>query len=181
MPVLIPGESNMIVMPQTYSPATIARRFKIIEELLIRGEMYLIIYDAAAPFAAVIKAEVNGEVRHEAVATLELERRDQYGEVFSVRDFWQNDALQVESIVVGNAMRDVGLATMLYECLVLKEGITLMSDNTHYTGGQVLWKKIARSSEKLIVFVLDTDEGKFYPYDGSRLRYDGLTIPSEAI
>ncbi|MCU5775366.1 hypothetical protein N5923_22340 [Erwiniaceae bacterium BAC15a-03b] len=124
----------MIVMPQSYSPGALKRRFRIIEELMIRDKAFFIIYDEKAPLAAIIKAElsdVNGEARHEVVARLDLVRRDQCDEVYSVRDFWQNtDALQVEGVVVVTAERDEGLATKLYESLVLKEGITLISVGT---------------------------------------------------
>jgi hypothetical protein len=33
----------------------------------------------------------------------------------------------------------------------------------------------------LQVFVLDTNEGKFYPYDGTKIRYDGICIPESKI
>ncbi len=51
----------------------------------------------------------------------------------------------------------------------------------HYERDKALWKKIARTSQRLRVFILDTEQGTFYPYDGSRIRYDGETIPEEAI
>ncbi|MEG3135523.1 hypothetical protein SC206_18355 [Rouxiella sp. T17] len=175
----------MIVMPQSYSPSTIERRFKVINELNVRGAVYLVVYDENAPVAAIIKADLSdfgGQARHEIVASLELVRRDQCENIFSVRDFWQNtDALQVEGVVVAKAVQGVGLATVLYESLVLNAGIILMSDNTHYAGGKALWQKIAQSSTKLTVFVLDTEEGKFYPYDGTRVSYNGVSIPEAEI
>ncbi|WP_241522192.1 hypothetical protein [Chimaeribacter californicus] len=175
----------MIVIPHSYSPETIARRFEIIDELLIHGASWPIIYDKAIPFAAVIEAdvtEINGQLRHRVVATLEMARHDRDSHIFSVRDFWQDtDALQVEGVVVDPELQDMGLATALYESLVLHKGITLMSDPMHYESGKALWKKIARTSQRLTVFILDTEQGTFYPYDGSRIRYDGNTIPEEAI
>lgn len=138
----------MVVMPQSYSPSTISRRFKIINELELRGATYLVVYDEKAPVAAIIKADVSdfdGQARHEIIASLKLVRRDQCGGIYSVRDFWQNtDALQVEGVVVAGASQGVGLATVLYESLVLQAGITLMSDNLHYAGGKALWQKIAK-------------------------------------
>jgi len=32
-----------------------------------------------------------------------------------------------------------------------------------------------------VVFVLDTEKGQFYPYDGTKIRYDGVSIPESAI
>jgi len=185
MPVLKQGDSNMSVMPMTYSPSTIQRRFEILDELVIRGETYWIAFDSKTPFAAVINANpssVNGELRHKSVAMLELARPASFDGVLSVKDFWADtDAVQVDGVVVDGAVQDVGLATRLYETLVLKKNITLMSDNTHYAGGQALWKRIAAKSKDLIVFVFDTDEGKFYPYDGQRVQYDGAVIPDDKI
>jgi len=172
-------------MPQAYSPGTINRRFEVINELVLAGSTWLVLYDQKTPFAAIVNAEVseiNGEPRHRVVATLEMARRDQCGEIFSVQDFWQDtDALKVEGVVVEPALQDMGLATLLYECLVIDKNITLMSDNLHYEGGKALWKKIAKSSKKLTVFVLDTDTGKFFPYDGTRVRYEGISIPEAEI
>jgi len=32
-----------------------------------------------------------------------------------------------------------------------------------------------------VIFVLDTDQDKFYPYDGTKVRYDGASIPEDCI
>lgn len=175
----------MIVLPSSYSPDTIKRRFEIINELFLLGSNWLVLYDEKTPFAAVASAEVcdiNGEPRHRVIAVLEMARREQCGEVFRVRRFWQDsEALQIEGVVVDPELQNMGLATALYESLVIDKGVTLMSDNHHYEGGKALWKKIARSSEKLAVFVLDTDAGVFFPYDGTRVCYDGNCIPETEI
>lgn len=44
MPVLIKGDSHMIVMPATYSPATIARIFEVVEEFSLSGRVLEVIY-----------------------------------------------------------------------------------------------------------------------------------------
>lgn len=185
MPVLNMGDSNMSVMPLAYSPSTVQRRFEILDELTIGGEIYWIAYDSKTPFAAIINAspsDVNGELRHMSVAMLELARPASFDGVLSVKNFWADtDAIQVEGVVVDGAVQDVGLATRLYETLVVKKNLTLMSDNNHYAGGKALWKRIAAKSKKLIVFVFDSDEGKFYPYDGERVQYDGVVIPDDKI
>lgn len=185
MPVLNLRNSHMIVMPQSYSPSAIARRFEVIQEMVLSDKAYSIIYDKSTPFAAVIEADitlVDGQPRHRVVAKLDMIRRDKDDEIFAVRDFWQDtEALQVDGVVVDKSMQDIGLATKMYECLVIEKGITLMSDNTHYEGGKALWQKIARSSAHLTVYVFDTEAQVFYPYDGSRVRYDGICIPENEI
>ena len=184
MPVLNKGDSNMAVMPMSYSPSTVQRRFEVIDEFTLGSATFLTIYDSKIPFAAVIDAgpsDINGDMRHRVVATLELVRRDRF-DGLSVKEFWQDtEALQVEGVVVQDVMQGFGLATRMYETLIMTKGITLMSDNYHYEGGKALWQHIAAKSSQVQVFVLDTDEGVFYPYDGSKIRYDGTCIPEDRI
>lgn len=185
MPVLNKGDSNMAIMPMAFSPSTVRRRFEVVDEFTLGSGTFLTIYDSKTPFAAVIDAspsDIDGDVRHRVVATLELCRPERFDGILSVKEFWQDsDALQVEGVVVQGSMQGFGLATRMYETLVLQKGITLMSDNTHYEGGKALWQHIAAKSKKLQVFVLDSDEGIFYPYDGTKLRYDGACIREEDI
>ncbi|WP_112288659.1 hypothetical protein [Rahnella sp. AN3-3W3] len=186
MPVLIRGDSQMIVLERSYSPATLARRFEVIDEIRFNNIDMLVIYDEKIPFIAIAEAQTRtdnrGENRHHVVATLELARRENSVELLEVRQFWEDDkAFQVEGVVDNAGMRDYRLATLLYETLVVKKHLTLMSDNDHYTGGRALWKRLAQDSAGLLVFILDTEKGQFYPYDGSKMRYDGVSIPESAI
>ncbi|ORM71946.1 hypothetical protein [Pantoea rwandensis] len=174
----------MAIMPMSYSPNTLQRRFDVIDEFELGSTTYWIIYDRKTPFAAVVDAGpvlIENDMRHRVIATLELARVENFSG-FSVKAFWQDaSALQVEGIVVQEIMQGFGLATRIYETLVVKENITLMSDHHHYEGGKALWKYIAQKSRLLQVFVLNTEEGKFYPYDGTKIRYDGLSIPENKI
>lgn len=186
MPVLILGDSNMIVMPLSYSAAAIARSFEVIEELTVADQHFLIIFDKETPRASIVKAQledIGGEPRHVCVAMLELNKQKTIGDnVISVKRFWQDEQiLQVEGVCVERRFQESGFATKLYEALVLKCGVILMSDNTQYEGGKALWQKIARNSNALTVFVLDTDSGTFFPYDGTKAIYDGISIPEEKI
>ncbi|ELN5623777.1 TPA: hypothetical protein ACWXL6_003466, partial [Escherichia coli] len=103
----------MAVIPMSYSPATVARRFSILDGVTIQGVLYQIIWDSKTPFAAVIEAApsvIDGDIRHKVVATLELQHRSQLEGVF-VRKFWEEqDVAQIEGIVVDGAVRDVSLA-----------------------------------------------------------------------
>jgi hypothetical protein len=184
MPVLLTGDSSMIVIPMSYSPATVARRFAVLEEVRIRNLVYQVIFDSDTPFAAVIEAvpvTINGALRHKVVATLELRRRPQLEGVL-VESFWEDsDVAQIEGVVVEGSLRHIGLATLMYETLAIQGGITLLSDNEQYQGGKALWRRIARQSHLLQVFVLDTDAGRYYPFDGERIRYDGKGIPEAEI
>ncbi|WP_253282907.1 MULTISPECIES: hypothetical protein [Cedecea] len=176
----------MVVMPFSYSAAAVKRSFDVIEELTFAGQKFLIIFDKQTPRAAIIKAEPEGDekdLRHVVVAMLELQNQKSIGDnVISVDRFWEDDSiLQIEGICVESRLQEAGFATQLYEALVLKCGVILMSDNIHYAGGKALWQKIARSSSQLAVFVLDSDSGRFYPYDGTKAVYDGTSIPEESI
>ncbi|MCQ6881621.1 hypothetical protein NPS68_19140 [Escherichia coli] len=174
----------MAVIPMSYSPGTVARRFSILDGVTIQGVLYQVIWDSKTPFAAVIEAApsvIDGDMRHKVVATLELQRRPQLEGVL-VRKFWEdNDVAQIEGIVVDGIVRDVGLATFVYETVASKAGVVLLSDNEQYEGGKALWQRIARRSSELKVFILDTDTAQYYPFDGERVCYDGKSIPESEI
>ena len=184
MPVLLKGDSKMAVIPMSYSPGTVARRFSILDGVTIQGVLYQVIWDSKTPFAAVIEAApsiIDGDMRHKVVATLELQRRPQLEGVL-VRKFWEDsDVAQIEGIVVDGTVRDVVLATFVYETVASKAGVVLLSDNEQYEGGKALWQHIARRSSELKVFILDTDAAQYYPFDGERVCYDGVSIPESEI
>ncbi len=176
----------MIVMPTTYSPMTVARAFKQVEEFELSGRLLHVIYDPQTPRAAIIEADIEtfeGVPRHRVVAALDLQRKPTMGkDIVAVERCWEDaNIIQVEGICVDPAERDKGLATRLYEALILRCGITLVSDFDQYEGGKMLWQKIARESDQIAVFVLDTEQGAFWPYDGSKVIYDGGCIPEERI
>ncbi|MDN0118375.1 hypothetical protein [Yersinia frederiksenii] len=186
MPVLMRGSSNMIVMPSTYSPATVAREFTLIHEFELSNTEYGVIFDEKVPKAAIIRMKTedfNGIPRHRVIAGLDLVARQEFGEkTLAVKRFWEDSRLfQVEGMVVELEERGQGLATLFYEVLVLKCGVILMSDNKQYEAGQALWQKIARESDKLAVFILDSEVGEFYPYSGDRVPYNGASIPEDKI
>lgn len=97
--------------------------------------------------------DVSGEPQHVAVAMLELNNQKAIGDnVISVERFWEDSSvLQVEGVCVDRRYQELGFATQLYEALVLKCGVILMSDNTQYEGGKALWQKVAKSSNALSV------------------------------
>lgn len=184
MPVLLKGDSSMAVLPMEYSPSTVARRFTVLEEVILRDTSYQVVYDAKTPFAAVIEtlpSYKDGVARHVVVATLELQRRAQLEGVL-VKKFWEDsDVAQIEGVVVDGSMRDVGLATVVYETVANKAGVVLLSDNEQYEGGKALWQHIARQSKSLRVYILDTDSAQYFPFDGTRVEYDGKSIPEAEI
>lgn len=188
MPVLMEGDSHMIIETTSYSPAAIERSFEVVTEFTRAGLNLAVIYDKATPRAAVINLDVEtdrrGQARHTVLALLDLERKKAIGDnVIAVERFWQDDKTiaQIGGICVDPKRRENDLATILYETLVLECGVILISDNEQYAGGKALWQRIARAASEIAVFVLDSDEGKFYPYDGNRVRYDGVSIPEDKI
>lgn len=163
----------MIVMPATYSPMTIARVFEVVEEFTLSGRVLQIIYDCQTPRAAIIEADVElfeGVPRHRIIASLDLQRKAGLGkDMVTVERCWEDASVaQAEGICVVPAERNKGLATRLYEALVLRCGITLMSDFEQYDGGKMLWQKIARESDQIAVFVLDTEQSAFWPTTAKR-------------
>ncbi len=95
----------MVVMPFSYSTASIKRSFEVIEELTFAGQHFLIIFDRSTPRAAIIKAEPEGnekDRRHAVVAMLELKNQKTIGDnVISVDRFWEDQSvLQVEGVCV---------------------------------------------------------------------------------
>ncbi len=73
----------MIVMPSTYSPATIAREFKVIHEFELSSMKYGVIFDKNVPKAAIIRMNTesfNGIPRHRIIAALDLVAKQELGE-----------------------------------------------------------------------------------------------------
>lgn len=68
----------MIVMPTTYSPMTVARSFRVVEEIELSGRLLQVIYDKQTPRAAIIEADIEvfaGVPRHRVHAALDLQRK----------------------------------------------------------------------------------------------------------
>lgn len=133
----------MIVMPTTYSPMTVARSFRVVEEIELSGRLLQVIYDKQTPRAAIIEADIEvfaGVPRHRVLAALDLQRKKEFGsDIIAVERWWEDsDLVQVEGICVSPGERDKGLATRLYEALILQCGITLISDFDQYDGGKML-------------------------------------------
>ncbi len=174
----------MVVIPMSYSADTVARRFKVLKTAVLKGVEYQVLFEEPLLFVVVIETAlsmINGRPRHKIVATLELVRREHLEGVL-VSDFWQEvDVAQIEGAVVDGQHRGIGMATLVYETVVNQAGLTLLSDHQHYGGGKRLWQSIARQSSELDVYILDSDMAKFYPYNGYRLCYDGVSIPESAI
>lgn len=179
----------MVVYPISYSPAALERAFEISGTTEILGEPALIIFRRDKTAAAIIYAEPtlddNNELRHLVVAKLDLVPRKssrQEESIVAVKRYWEAKAVtQVEGVVVESPARDTRVATTLYEHLILAKDLILMSDHEQYSGGQGIWRRIARSSKHVKVFVLNTENGHFYPYDGERVCYDGESIPESEI
>lgn len=179
----------MVVYPISYSPAALERAFDISGTTEILGEPALFVFRKDKTAAAIIYAEPalddNNELRHLVVAKLDLIPRKstrQEESIVAVKRYWEAKTVsQVEGVVVDSPARDTRVATTLYEHLILEQDLILMSDHEQYAGGQGIWQRIARSSTQVKVFVLDTESGHFYPYDGERILYDGESIPESDI
>lgn len=179
MPMLMQGDSNMILFPTAYSQETIERRFENLESLQIQDIHAALLWDSEGLVACIIKTEANSNGRYDVIASLDLEATQWDGEpALAVEKYWQKDNLsQVQGVVVDPKLRDFGLATYIYTSLIVKKGLILVSDNEQYIGGKALWKHIARTSKELVVYVFDSENGLFYPFDADeRIAYDGKNI-----
>lgn len=183
MPVLFEGDSSMFVFPMTYSVDAIARRFKAISEIEISGIKADFFWDKDRLVASVINKYVDDSGRRQVLASIEMETTKWLGkDALAVEKYWEQEPSQIRGVVVADNLREFGLASYMYETLILKNGLVLISDNEQYAGGKALWQHIARTSTKLSVFVFDSEPKLFYPYEEKiRLRYDGSNIPESDI
>lgn len=189
MPVLIEGNSSMVLYPISYSPASVERAFDQIGTTEVLGVQALIVFRKDKTAAAIIYAEPsldeNGELRHLVVAKLNLIARKSTNHkesILAVQRYWESKAVsQVEGIIVDKPAQDIRVATTLYEHLIVEHGLILMSDHEQYIGGKSIWQRIACVSKNIDVFILDTQNGCFYPFDGERVRYERGSIPESEI
>ncbi|EKO3827284.1 hypothetical protein NTE12_003687 [Vibrio harveyi] len=183
MPVLTQGESNMPILPADYSASAIERRFTAISSIEVAGVQSHLYWDESTLVASIISNESNANGRYPVIASLELESTEwKEKNSFAVERFWQQDPSQVRGVVVEPKLRDFGLATFIYETLAIDMGMVLVSDNEQYEGGKALWKKIARDSDRLKVYVLDSSTFDFHPYgEDGRTVYTGSNIDDEEL
>lgn len=88
--------------------------------------------------------------------------------------------VQVELVEVSDQFKELGLGSFMYHCVV-QAGLTLVSDNQQYLGGQALWRKIARShSASEVVYVMQMGE-MLTAENGQPIEYDGKNIPDSEI
>ena len=122
----------MTVLPMSYSPSTIERSFVIVDEFDVAGIRAAVIYDSTTPRAAIIDLDITadsrGAERHRVFAMLTLAKKTTHSDnAIAVKRFWQDETC-VAKVKDACASR-VGLATRLYETLVIKCGVNLVSDN----------------------------------------------------
>lgn len=92
-----------------------------------------------------------------------------------------HNVLQIDNTATNPSY--IGVASQGYIAL-MKNGYILLSDDTHYLGGQGLWKKVARLSKdyKIFVRILNIKENEFLKdRNGNIINYDGLNVPDEDI
>ncbi|KPU82197.1 hypothetical protein JI57_04510 [Psychromonas sp. PRT-SC03] len=173
----------MFVFPMTYSVDSIARRFENITAVEIAGIKADFLWDSERLIAIVIDQHIATDGRRKVLASLEMESTKWFGEdALAVEKYWEQEPSQVRGVVVIDNLREFGLATYMYETLILKKGLIIVSDNEQYAGGKALWQHIAKESKKLTIFVFDSEPKLFYPYEEEmRLSYNGSNIPETVI
>lgn len=178
----------MAVLPTTFSPATIAEEFIIVRRFELEGLKLAVIFERAKYRAAVINMtteRLNGGDYHRVIVMLRMTPNTALGQNgVETKRLWIDDAYliaQVEDVTTDVEFRRQSLAATLYESIISLCGLVMISDNEQYEGGKRLWKRIARAKQGVAVYVLDSTNGMFYPYDGTRLQYDGANIPDAEI
>ncbi|HCZ4708628.1 TPA: hypothetical protein O3H02_004295 [Salmonella enterica subsp. enterica serovar Saintpaul str. CFSAN004144] len=178
----------MAVTPMSYSPATLLREYQLIGTTSIAERAVSIYLHNEKHHAAAVYAEpedVDGQLRHIVIGKIDLKTRrseDDNETILAVIGYFESslvESLQVEGVIVTKRERGATLATVMYQALI-DTGIVLVSDNVQYPGGKALWSKIARNNA-FDVFVFDAEQRQFWPYDGERVRYDGVSIPESEI
>lgn len=181
----------MAIIPMSYSPATILREYQKIGETAVKERSVDILLHNDRDQAVAIYAEpedIDGQLRHVVLSQVDMKTRrstDETETIMAVIDYYESqlvrdEPVQVEGVTTLKHQRSASLATSLYEAVV-KQGIILVSDNVQFPGGKALWQRIARHSRHVSVFLLDPQQRAFWPYDGDRVKYDGLSIPEEQI
>lgn len=122
----------MAVLPMSYSPSAVERSFVVVDEFDVAGIRAAVIYDAATPRAAIIDLDltpdVRGAARHRVVAMLNLAKKTAQGDnAIVVKRFWQDESCVAKG--EDACALPAGLATRIYETLVIKCGATLVSEN----------------------------------------------------
>ena len=122
----------MTVLPMSYSPSAIKRCFVVVDEFDVAGIRAAVIYDAATPRAAIIDLDITadnrGAARHRVLAMLNLAKTPTQGDhTIAVKRFWQDERCVVTAR--DTCLSPAGLDTRIYETLVRKCGVTLVSDN----------------------------------------------------
>ena len=182
----------MAVIPMSYSPATVAREYRKIGETGVNGRAVDIYIHNDQHHAVAIYGEpddVNGDLRHVVVAKIDLKSRnsdDKTETILAVIGYYENlqpvlpPHAQVEGVIVTKRERNANVASAMYKALI-NDGIVLVSDNVQFPGGKALWSRMARKEVGIDVFVFDSEQHAFWPYDGDRIRYDGRSIPESDI
>ncbi|EIB96675.1 MULTISPECIES: hypothetical protein [Pantoea] len=116
----------MFDMPLSYSAKTVQGLYEVLHTFNLNGARCHVIYDGKATRAAVIEAKSSvkgGEMRHQVLAVLEMERVARINTTLRIKSFWADpDGEQSECGVV----EPDRLAKALYETLTARKRITLV-------------------------------------------------------
>ncbi|ANU39501.1 hypothetical protein [Vibrio scophthalmi] len=173
----------MIVFPNVYSVDTINRRFEVIDQIRFAGIDADFLWDSTRLMACVVSTEIIDDDRRQVIASIEMQQTEwMNNEALAVERYWQQDPCQIQGVVVQPNFQEFGLATFMYEMLVVRLRMVIVSDNEQYAGGKALWKHIAKKSKSLTVYVFDSKTAKFFPYhDNERMPYTGSNIDDDII
>ena len=93
-----------------------------------------------------------------------------------------NSCFQVNSVFISPEFRNEGISSTVYRYLTSK-GLVIISDNTQFTDGKELWKKLVRDTAlgEYKIFILDDEYGFEKDENGDPIEYDGSNIKDSKI
>lgn len=90
--------------------------------------------------------------------------------------------IQVNSVFISPEFRNEGISSTVYKYLTSK-GFVIISDNTQFTDGKELWKKLVRDTAygEYRIYILDDEYGFEKDEKGRAIAYDGSNIKDSKI
>ena len=176
-PVFKNSEADTLSLHQLFlTDEAMKRDFSIISNISVGGSDYVIALRNSGAIAVIGKTgkrKLDGKPGIEIIGDVEFKHKQT---ISGLNSFPTNDKILQVSTVVEPSFRTFGFGFYLYLTLA-KAGYMIVSDNTQYIGGKVLWKKIAAKvlKDDYAVYVLDhgevrlDDKGDPVVYDGSNI------------
>lgn len=176
MPDFIDKEMPSFFNEAFYSKDTLEREFNLIGAFESLSSQILVYFSKTAEFgiAGVNAVREDGKNGVKVVLHVDFKR---HIDASWERDFdFAGHVLQIDGVEASRNSKFKGIGFGVYTTFV-KRGYVIISDNTQYVGGKMLWKKIAAMAKAHNMFVYVINNGNLKRNsDGAPLIYDGSNI-----